>query len=156
MHPQPRYFQDGLPDRDLDAQFYEGVALKRLWAWIADFIVIFALSAVAVVVFGVGTLGLGFFAAPLVAMVTGFVYRWFTISQKSATWGMRLVGIEFRNHAGERFDSQNAAIHTALFSVAVMSGIGQLISVILMIGTSRGQGLHDMVMGSAAINRPAD
>lgn len=156
MGPTLEFQTDGLPDRDLDAQFYEGVAFKRLCAWVIDFIITAVISIIAIIVFGISTLGIGFFIAPLIAMVIGYGYRWITLANNSATWGMHIMGIEMRNHQGERFDSGSAAIHTLLFSAAVMSGIGQLISVILMIGTSRGQGLHDLIMGSAAINRPAD
>jgi len=156
MQPLHATFYDGLPDPDQDAQFYDGVAFRRLWAWVIDFVVTIVLSILAILVIGISTLGLGFFATPAIAMAVGFGYRWATLARKSATWGMQLLGIEMRANTGERFDTTSAAIHTLLFSVAVMSGIGQLISVILMIGTSRGQGLHDLVMGSAAINRPAD
>ncbi len=156
MQPTHAMYDDGLPDPDQDAQFYDGVSLRRLWAWVIDFVVTIVLSIVAILLIGISTIGLGFFAAPAISMAVGFGYRWATLTRSSATWGMRLLGIEMRAHTGERFDSTSAAIHTLLFSVAVMSGIGQLISVILMIGTSRGQGLHDLVMGSAAINRPAD
>lgn len=155
MRPSP-YAQDGLPDRDLDAQFYEGVPFKRLCAWVIDFVISIALTLVATTLFGIATFGLGFLLSGLFGMIISFAYRWITLSNKSATWGMRLVAIEIRNQSGQRFDSGEAALHTLLFWVAFASGIGQLISVILMIGTPKGQGLHDMVMGSAAINRPAD
>lgn len=156
MRPEPRYPADGLPDRDLDAQFYEGVALKRLIAWVIDFVIVTVLGVLAATLFGIMTLGFGFLLAGLVGLLISFAYRWMTIAQSSATWGMRFAGIELRNARGHRFDSGEAALHTGLFLIAFASGIGQLISVLLMIGTARGQGLHDLVMGAAAINRPAD
>lgn len=148
--------QDGLPDPDLDARFYDGVTLKRFWAWVIDFVITLVIGVLGGIAFGISTLGVGFLLFPTIVIIIGFAYRWITLTRNSATWGMALTGIEMRQANGERFDSLSAAIHTGLFSIAVISTIGQLISVVLMIGTSRGQGLHDLVMGSAAINRPAD
>ena len=45
-------------------------------------------------------------------------------------------------------------IHTGLYLFLSASVILQLISVGLMLASRRHQGLHDHILGSAAINRP--
>jgi CBS domain containing-hemolysin-like protein len=86
----------GLPDPERDRQFYEGVPSRRLVAWIVDVLAVIAMSIVVIPVVGLLTLGLAFFVAPLIFMALSFVYRTATLASRSATWGMRLMGIEFR------------------------------------------------------------
>ncbi len=145
------YHADGLPHPTIDRQFYEGVATRRFVAWIFDTIIIGALS----IVVSLFTLGLLFWVFPLVMTVLSFFYRWLTIAKRSATPGMRLTGIEFRDRMGEKFSSGQALAHTILFLLCFAFVMGQLISMISMLITAKGQGLPDMLLGSAAINRPA-
>ena len=142
----------GLPDPELDAQFYENVPAKRLLAWVIDFVIITVITFV-VALFSVGIF---FFFFIGVWAVVGFFYRVVTISIGSATWGMRLSGLELRTATGDRFSSMDALAHTILFYLLNMMPIGLLISMVMMLVTARRQGLHDFVMGSTAINRPAD
>jgi len=65
------------------------------------------------------------------------------------------MGIEFRTRTGERFDTGLALLHTAMFYGWSALGFMQLLSVGLMIGTARKQSLSDLILGSAAINRPS-
>jgi uncharacterized RDD family membrane protein YckC len=139
-----------LPDPVTDPQFYEGVAVKRLIAWLFDTVLVFLASTVIVVF----TLFLTLPLFPLIFVLTAFAYRTLTIASRSATWGMRLMAIELRNFRGHRFSSAEAAGHTALFMLASGFFLPQLISVVMMLVGPRAQGLHDLVMGSAAINRP--
>ena len=83
------------------------------------------------------------------------MYRVITIANKSATWGMRLASIEFRNHRGERFTTGLAFVHTLAFYASISFVFPQVISIILMLTGARAQGLTDMVLGTAAINRDA-
>jgi uncharacterized RDD family membrane protein YckC len=59
-----------------------------------------------------------------------------------------------REQDGLRLSGGTALLHTIGYTVSVAMAPLQLISVILMIVSGRGQGLSDMILGTAAINRP--
>ncbi|MFS4437554.1 RDD family protein [Paracoccaceae bacterium GXU_MW_L88] len=139
-----------LPHPEHDAQFYSGVATKRLVAWLLDA----GLMMLICVIFGIVTLGIGFLLLPVVFVFIDAIYRWMTLSGRSATLGMRLVGIEFRNGRGERFDAAEAALHTAAYIGCWIVMPLQLISALMMGVNEGGRGLPDMLLGSACINSP--
>lgn len=140
----------GLPDPVREPHFYAGVTMKRALAWVIDSVLILALSLV-ILPFTAFT---AIFFFPLFWLVVGFLYRWATLASRSATWGMRLMAIELREQDGLRLSGSTALLHTAGYTFSVAMAPLQLISVILMIVTARGQGLTDMILGTAAINRP--
>lgn len=140
-----------LPDPDVQAEFYQDVTFKRFLAWFIDTAAVFVLC-VLVLPFTAFT-GIFFFGGLM--FVFGFAYRVVTLATGSATIGMRLMSIEFRQADGTRFDLSAAFLHTLGFTISVMFPILQVISVVLMITTDRKQGLTDHVMGSVAINRAA-
>ena len=146
----------GLPDPDRDAQFYDGVRSRRLAAWFFDVALILLLGIPVAIVFGLATFGLGFALFPLIVAAFGFVYRTMTISARSATWGMRFMGIELRRHDGSRFDFPTAVLHTGIYTVAFTFFPLQLISCLTILGTRYGQGLQDLILRTAMINRPVD
>ncbi|MFU1476951.1 RDD family protein [Roseovarius sp. C7] len=137
-----------LPDPERQPEFYRDVPLKRFLAFWADTLVIFALSLVAVVL----TAFTGLFFFPLLFLVVGFGYRSYMLACCSATWGMRLAAIEFRDRDGNRLDTQTALLHTAIYSVAWMIPVLQMISMGLMVFQPRGQGLSDLALGTVALN----
>lgn len=139
-----------LPDPALRPDFYSGVPAKRLGAWIVDIIAV-AIACALLLPFTAFT---GIFFFPAMILFVGFLYRWSTIAQGSATPGMWLMGIELRNRDGERLSSGTAFAHTLLYSISLAMAPLQLISVILMLATVRRQGLGDHLLGTAAINRP--
>lgn len=141
----------GLPDPHSQSSFYENVPAKRLVAFVIDLVVVVVLAAIVVPF----TFFTGIFFFPLLVTVINFIYRIITISNASATLGMRIMGIEFRTSSGERFDLGMAFLHTALFTVWSSTGLPQLVSVVLMLTTARKQGLSDVIFGSAAINKPS-
>lgn len=142
----------GLPDPHTQAEFYDDVPTKRLLAWVVDSILI------ALIVFVLTLLSIftALFILPLVWLTVGFLYRWVTIAGRSATPGMRLVSLELRRADGSRFDGTTALLHTAGYTVSVVTFPLQLISIAMMLLTERKQGLTDMILGTAAINRAAD
>jgi uncharacterized RDD family membrane protein YckC len=146
----------GLPDPERDRQFYEGVPSRRLAAWVFDVVVILAIGVPLGLFFGLVTFGLGFAAFPFLIGCVSFAYRIATISSGSATWGMRLMGIELRKFDGSRFDLPTAVMHTAIYVVSFAFFLIQIISCAFMISTRYGQGLPDLVLRTTAINRPAD
>lgn len=141
----------GLPDPVASPGFYADVPSKRLIAFLADSLIIGGLTVILIPF----TAFTALFYLPFLAMLVGLVYRTLTLASGSATWGMRMVAIELRTRRGERFDLLTAAGHTLLFTLFLGMVVPLLISVALMLTTPRGQGLHDMILGTAALNRPA-
>ena len=146
----------GLPDPELDRQFYQGVPARRLVAWFVDLLIIVTVGVPVAVFFGLATFGFGFALFPLVVAGVGFLYRAATIAGGSATWGMRFTGIEFRRGDGTRFDLATALAHTAIYAVCMSVFVLQLVSCATILGTRYRQSLADLILGTTAINRPAD
>ena len=140
-----------LPDPEFQAEFYRDVAAKRAIAWIVDTILVGLLTAIAVPM----TAFIALFFLPVLFLIINVLYRWVTISSRSATWGMRLTSIEFRRLDGAPFDTATALVHTLGYTVSVAMVLPQLLSIALMLINPRGQGLTDLIMGTVAINRPA-
>ncbi len=137
-----------LPDPTTQADFYADVPLKRALAWVIDSGLTFALT----LLIGLLTVGVGLILfVPLWAVVT-FFYRWGTIAARSATPGMRFVGIEFRTDQGQAFDGLTALLHT-VGTIFAFSSLLQIVSAGMMLTTARGQGLVDVVLGTVALNR---
>ena len=87
--------------------------------------------------------------------VVGFMYRVITLATGAATWGMRIMAIEIRDPHGAQLDLGQAFLHTVGYTVSWAVMPLQLISMVLMATSNRGQGLTDVVLGTAAINRKA-
>jgi uncharacterized RDD family membrane protein YckC len=146
----------GLPDPDRDPQFYAGVPSRRLAAWVIDFVIVAAISIIAIPIFGILTLGLGFFAAPAVFAVLSFIYRTAMLTSRSATWGMRIMGIELRRGDGERFDFGLALAHVGFYTLSVFLTVPLVITVVTVLSTRYQQTLHDILLRTTAINTPED
>lgn len=142
---------NSLPDPTLHPGYYAGVSIKRLAAWTVDTIICVVIAAIIASL----PLFIGWFFFPLIVGVVNLIYRVVTITRKSSTWGMRFFNIELRNRQAERLDSTEALIHTIAFLVSSFFVMPQLFSALLMVLTDRGQGLHDMLTGTTAINKPS-
>jgi uncharacterized RDD family membrane protein YckC len=138
------------PDPERHASFYDGVVSKRFLAWAMDMVLILIVTAL-IVPFTAFT---ALFFLPGLFLVVGFLYRWITLTGRSATWGMRLMNIEFLDRNGQRFDAATAFLHTLGYSLSMAFVMPQLLSVTLMLISARGQGLSDHVLGTVAINSP--
>lgn len=138
-----------LPDPTIAPQAFEGTPLKRGIAWIFDMLVI-GMLCVVILPFTAFT---GVFFFPVLMLVVGFIYRWFTLAGGSSTWGMRLVGVILLDHRGQRLSSEMALAHTLGYSISVAIAPLQLISVLMMLVTPRRQGLTDHLLGTVAISR---
>lgn len=137
------------PDPLDQPEFYEGILAKRFFAWVVDSILIIVLCLL-VLPFTAFT---GVFFFPVLMLVIGFLYRLATLAGGSATWGMRLVGMELRDSQDRAFDGGTAFMHTLGYTVSVAMAPLQLISIVLMITSVRCQGLTDMVLGTVPLNR---
>jgi uncharacterized RDD family membrane protein YckC len=140
-----------LPDPRMQPEFYADVPVKRLLAFVADTLIIVA-ACLLILPFTAFT---GIFFFPALMLVVGFAYRVVTIANGSATWGMRLMAIEFRTHDGRPFDLPTAFLHTLGFTFSMGVFVVQVVSIIMMLTSERRQGLTDMVLGSVALNRTA-
>ncbi len=140
-----------IPDPASQPEFYADVPTKRLLAWLVDTVIVIAICLI-IIPFTAFT---GIFFFPLLMLVVGFAYRVVTIARGSATWGMRLLAIEFRTLQGQRFDLPLAFVHTLGYSLSCALMPLQIVSIVLMLTTARGQGLTDHVLGTVAVNRRA-
>lgn len=146
----------GLPDPSRDPQFYDGVLARRFAAWIVDMLIILAIGVPLALAFGVLTLGIGFLVFPAILFGVGVLYRSATLAARSATWGMRAMGLEFRRFDGARLDGTTATLQTLVYAFCVAVTPLLLLSALMMIATRYGQGLPDLFLRTAMINRPAD
>lgn len=140
-----------LPDPQRQTAFYDGVTVKRGIAWVIDFVIV-AMLVLPAILF---TAFIGLFFLPVLFLMIGFAYRVLTIAAGSATWGMRMMAIEFRNARGERLDLAKAFFHTLGYTVSISIPVVQAASIICMFVTERGQGLTDLALGTVALNRRA-
>jgi uncharacterized RDD family membrane protein YckC len=139
------------PDPIDQPQFYDGIPAKRLMAWVADMIVIILICLV-ILPFTAFT---GLFFFPVLMLCVGFVYRVITLANGSATWGMRLMAMELRDHRDRPLDLGMALLHTGGYAACVTFFPAQLVSIVLMCTTERRQGLTDMILGTVPLNRRA-
>lgn len=147
----------GVPDPVRDPQFYDGVIVRRLVAFLIDAMITLALVFVVIFfgfLFTVVTAGFGGPLSFLATVATGFTYRWLMLSQRSATLGMVLTGIEVRDAEGSRLNSAMAFLHTAAYHVTVMFPPLAIVGWILMVMSPYGRALHDLPLGTVVINRP--
>lgn len=140
-----------LPDPHYHAEFYADVPMKRLLAWVIDSGAILVLTILAIPF----TAFTALFFLPLFYMAIGFAYRVITLARRSATPGMRLMSIEVRTEQGGRLDLGQATMHTLLYSLFLSFFLPMLASVVLIMTGARGQGLHDLALGTVVINRAA-
>ncbi len=136
------------PDPDLHPQFYTGIPVKRFLAWVVDALLVI-LFCVVILPFTAFT---GLFFFPFMMLIVGFVYRVATLTNGSATWGMRLMGMELRDRQDAPFDFMTALLHTIGYSLSISVTPVQLVSIVLICTTARCQSLTDMVLGTAPVN----
>lgn len=141
----------GQPDPHYPDTFYQSVLTKRLIAFVIDSIMVVLITMILIPLSAFTAL----FFLPILGFIVSVVYRAVSLSNGSATPGMRLTGIEFRDVHGEHFSSGTALAHTILSMVALSVCLPQLISLGMMLTTTRKQGLVDMFLGTVVINKTA-
>ena len=139
-----------LPDPIEHAAYYYDVNLKRLIAWFIDAVAITFITFLISLL----TLGIGFFFFAGLWLIVGFFYRFLGLAIYSSTVGMRMTGIEFLKKHGQPFDGLYALLHTAGTMIAYATSL-HIVSVILMLITSRKQGLVDLILATVVVNRAA-
>ena len=143
-------FLSGLPDPVREPEFYAGVTVKRGLAWVVDAGVTLLIS-VLLVPFTAFT---ALFWFPVLWLAVGFAYRWATLSRGSATWGMRLMALTLRDRDGGPIEPPTAFAHVLGYTVSMAFFPLAVLSATVMVALGRGQGLTDLALGTAVINRP--
>jgi uncharacterized RDD family membrane protein YckC len=135
----------------------DGVLGGRIMAWIADIVVVAALTWMAcmfLVVLGFLTFGLAWMLIPIAAVGTLLSYVALTIGgPRQATLGMRLAGLRVERVAGGRPDGLAAAVHALLFYVAAGTVALWLLTVSIgLLRRDRRMG-HDLLTGLVVVRR---
>ena len=132
-------------------RLFADVAPRRAIAWMIDTVLIAAITAVLIPLTGFIAL---FFLGGLYLAVS-FLYRWSGLARASGTLGMRLMGLTFRDRLGMPMDGITAFLHTLGYTLSVAFVFPQIISVVLMVFTRAHQGVSDIALGTALVNRAA-
>lgn len=139
------------PDPQAQPFYYEDVLPRRALAWVFD--TIFIAFLVALLIPLTGFLAL-FFLGGLYVVVS-FLYRWIGLARNSATLGMRMVGLEFRDAQGYPMSGAQGFLHTLFYVLSMAFVVPQILSVLMMVFSRRGQGLSDVVLNVVLVNRRA-
>jgi uncharacterized RDD family membrane protein YckC len=140
------------PEPFASPRYYQGVVVRRVFAYWVDLLCIGLLIVLAWLVFwmlAIASLGL---LSPLLLVlgVIPVLYHTLTIGgPQSATPGMRLTGVEVRSWTGERPSYLQAFVQTILFYVTVYP-TWSLVLLIALVDRRR-RTLHDMLAGTLVI-----
>ncbi len=142
------------PEPFASPDYYQGILVRRVFAYCVDLLCIGLLIALAWIVFwmlAIASLGL---LSPLL-LILGLVpvlYHTLTIGgPRSATPGMRLTGVEVRSWTGERPSYLQAFVQTILFYVTVYPTWSLVLLIALL--NRRRRMLHDMLAGTLVIRQ---
>lgn len=147
-------------DPAAEPELFRGVLTRRVFAFLVDLVVLavpIVLGVIFIALFGVVTLGLGWFLFWLVSplsVIWAIVYYGLTLGgPHSATLGMRLMDLQLRTFSGEPGYFVLGATHAVLYWISV----SVLTPFIVLVGlfNRRRQLLHDLVLGTVIINASA-
>ncbi len=151
-----RYSQSPItPIEQRPLQDVSGVLGSRLFAWIGDFIILFFLGGLIVLllgVLGIVTFGATWLLIPIATVATGLGYAAITVGgPRQATLGMRMAGLKVETATGGRPDGLAAAVHALLFYVAASTvGLWALDIIIGFARSDRRMG-HDLLTGLVVV-----
>ncbi len=141
-------------------ELFEGVLARRFMAFLIDAVIILTpLAAVALfmLVFTVATLGLGVVIFGLlgpIAALWAVLYVGVTLgSPHSATYGMRMMGIQMRTWYGAPMYFLLGAVHAVFFWV--LSSVLTPLVLLVALFNARRRTLHDFLTGTVMINDEA-
>ena len=147
-------------DPAVSPELFEGVLARRFVAFLIDVTIIaipVMFAAVFIFIFGLVTLGLGWALFWLISPATAIwaiVYYGMTFgSAASATIGMRAMDIEMRTWYGAPAYFLLGAVHAVAYWFLV-SFFTPLILLVAFFNQRR-RLLHDMLVGTIVINKPA-
>ncbi|TMJ06398.1 MAG: RDD family protein [Alphaproteobacteria bacterium] len=144
-------------DPAVQPELFEGVPARRVVAFLIDVVVIavpLIFVAIFIFMFGLVTLGLGWFLFFLYGPITviwALVYYGLTFgSPASATIGMRMVDLEMRTWYGEPCYFVLGAVHAIAFWLT-LSFLTPFVLLVALFNDRR-RLLHDMLVGTVVIN----
>lgn len=147
-------------DPTTQPELFEGVLARRVMAFLVDLILItvpLILLAIFIFVFGLVTLGLGwflFFLMSPIAVIWALLYYGLTLgSPASATIGMRVMELEMRTWYGAPSYFVLGAVHAVGYWLTVSFLTPFILLVALF--NDRKRLLHDMLLGTIVINNEA-
>ncbi|MBN9317762.1 MAG: RDD family protein [Devosia sp.] len=146
---------DHLPDPSTAPELFEGVLLRRAFAWLIDCVIIGGITVATLLVglvFGVVTLGLGLLALPIIIPVAILGYYAATLgSPMRATVGMQAMDIVLTPVRGRPLDGWAILVHPLLFWLTVW--ISWPVSILFALFTPRQQMIHDLIVGTLMLRR---
>jgi uncharacterized RDD family membrane protein YckC len=141
-------------------ELFEGVRTRRIIACLIDVVVMavpLAFLALFIFMFGLVTLGLGWFLFALfgpIAILWALLYYGLTFGGvHSATIGMRMMDLEMRTWYGAPAYFVLGAVHAVGYWLSV-SFLTPLVLLVALVN-DRKRLLHDIVLGTIVINNPA-
>jgi uncharacterized RDD family membrane protein YckC len=138
-----------------DPAFVSDIIFKRILAHVVDSAILLAIMAPIgffMILTAIATLGLLILPFAFAFLALRFLYYvGFTAGARSATPGMRILGIELRTASGGRPDFLQAFLRLAVYYVL----IGLLTPLILLVALFNAQrrAVHDMVSETVVVNR---
>ncbi|MGA0563022.1 RDD family protein [Ancylobacter sp. VNQ12] len=140
-----------------EPEYFDGVLGRRFVAFLIDAVLICApigAAAVFIFVFGFLTFGFGWFLFSLLSpgfVIWALAYTGLTLGgPRSATLGMRAMGIEMRQSYGAPMYTLLAVLSVVLFWVS-MSVLTPLV-VVVGLFNARKRLLHDLILGTVVTN----
>lgn len=148
-----RFDAESAPDPLNEPHLFEGVRRSRIYAFIADMLILAIITIAAFILFGIlGVLTLGVLW-PGFGLIMPFVFfGYFTLTlggEMSATPGMQWQGIEMRTWDGLKPGYIQAFAQTLLFYVTATPFLGLLLLVSLF--NRRKRCLHDYLSGAVYV-----
>ena len=134
-------------------ELFSGVAIKRIFAFLIDLVVIavpVVLGYLFILLFGLLTLGLGWMLFSVLVPAVAILYVWNTLgSARQATTGMQMMSIRLERLDGGRVDGLLAVVHSVLFWAGnvVLSPLILLATLFL----DRKRTVHDLLLGTVAV-----
>ncbi len=136
-----------------DPTLFEGVRRSRIYAFIADMLILAIITVATSILFGIlGVLSLGLLWPGFGLIMPFIFFGYFTLTlggEKSATPGMQWQGIEMRTWDGMRPGYVQAFAQTLLFYVTATPFLGLLLLVSLFNAQKRC--LHDYLSGAVYV-----
>lgn len=144
------------PDPLAGTGLYRGVMWRRIFAYMADVVILAAILTgawMAAVTAGIATLGLLWPLLWAAIACIPFAYHTLLIGgARSATWGMRLFDIEVRDWEGGRPNLLQAAAMTAIFYISV--GLTAWLILAIAPFNNYHRTLHDFVTRLVVVRAP--
>lgn len=150
-----RPMTNALPDPATAPELFEGVLMRRVVAYMIDFGLLVAMSAIIAiigVVAGFLSFGLGWMLLPIVIPIAILAYYVVTLgSRMRATLGMAAMDIVLTPTRGLPLDGWRILIHPLIFWITIW--VAWPISLLVALLTPRREMVHDLIAGTLMVRR---